>query len=428
MYEKTMENFRKIASIPHCSFETSELKDYLITYAKECGFNTQTDKVGNVLCQKGEPKVCLQSHYDMVCMGVAPKLELFEEDGWLRAKNSSLGADNGMGMAIMMTLMKECENLECLFTNDEEVGLLGADGLELDIKSTNLLNLDSEEEDEVIIGCAGGIDIIANIDMLTKKLNEKLDLYEISVNGLDGGHSGVDIAKNVPNAIKVLALELVKNDCLLVSINGGERINSIPQNAYAKVLCAKKPSSNNAHVNIKSLNEKSDEYLQNSSSILHSINAFSQGVREYNEELGMPNLSINLSTIKELDDNIRFELFARSMSDDGLEQIQSETKSLFDGFGFKVSFENYAPSWKPVKTDFALKVKSISEKYIKNVKLQGIHAGLECGTIVKKQPHITGVCSIGPTICFPHSEREKCLLSSVKKIANIVKEVVSEVS
>ncbi len=427
MYEKTMKNFKKIASIPHCSFETDEMKDYLINFAKECGFTVKTDDVGNVLCQKGEPKVCLQSHYDMVCMGVAPKLELYEEDGWLRAKNSSLGADNGMGMAIMMSLMSECENLECLFTNNEEVGLLGANGLKLDIKSENLLNLDSEEEDEVIIGCAGGVDIFGTTSLQKAKLSESLEVYEIKVSGLAGGHSGINIARNTPNAIKVLALTLAQNDCLLLSIKGGERNNSIPQNAYAKVLCAKKPISDNEHVSIKSLNEKSDEYLANSDKILHCINAFSQGVREYDEELKMPLLSINFSTIKEKNNELEFEFFARSMSDESLEQIKSETVSLLNGFGFKARFENQTPSWKPVKTDFALKVKSISEKYVGDVKLQGIHAGLECGVIIKLQPHIKGVCSIGPTICFPHSEREKCLLSSVEKIAKIVKEVVSEV-
>ncbi|PID48253.1 MAG: aminoacyl-histidine dipeptidase [Proteobacteria bacterium] len=424
MYEKTIKHFEKIASIPHCSFETEKMALHVKEFAKNLGFEVKEDKAGNILCQKGNPNVCLQSHYDMVCMGKAPQIELFKEDGWLRAKDSSLGADNGMGMAIMMAMMEKHDNLECLFTNNEEVGLIGANNLDLNIKSTNLLNLDSEEEGEVIIGCAGGVDIFGRIDTEKTKLDSKLNVYEVNVSGLDGGHSGIDIAKNVPNAIKVLASILVENDCFLVDIKGGERNNSIPQKAYAKVLSKGVLSSNNPHVEIKNLNAKSDICLKNSKNILHAINAFSQGVRIYDEELKMPLVSINFSTIKEKNGQVEFEFFARSMRDGMLENIKSETKSLLDGFGFKVDFKNQTPSWQPIKTNFALNVQNISEKHVGKTKLHGIHAGLECGVIIKKQAHIKGVCSIGPTIKFPHSEREKCLLSSVEKIVNVVDEIL----
>ncbi|MBS9778773.1 MAG: M20/M25/M40 family metallo-hydrolase [Campylobacteraceae bacterium] len=424
MYKNILKHFKDISSIPHCSFETSTLGLHVKEFVKGCGYEVKTDNAGNILCIKGEPKVCLQAHYDMVCMGKAPNIELYEEDGWLKAKDSSLGADNGMGMAIMMAMMEKYDNLECLFTNDEEVGLLGANNLEIDITSSNLLNLDSEDEDEVIIGCAGGVDIFGNISSQRIKLDSELCFYEIEVSGLDGGHSGVDIAKNIPNALKILALTLVENDCILVDISGGERNNSIPKNAYAKVLCSTKPSSLHPNVSIKELNQKSDMALKHSKQILHVINSFSQGVREYDEELCMPLLSINLSTLKQKDNTYELEFFARSMSDESLERIKSETKSLLEGFGFETRFECQTPSWQPVKTDFALHVRKICEKYVGQTKLQGIHAGLECGVIVKKQPHIKGVCSIGPTIKSPHSERERCLLSSVEKISKIVDEII----
>ncbi len=429
MFEKTISHFKAIASIPHCSFETSALGEYIKEHAKKCDFMIKTDNAGNILCKKGSPKVCLQAHYDMVCMGDAPKIDLFEEQGWLKATNSSLGADNGMGLSMMLALMESVENLECLFTNDEEVGLLGAENLQIRIESENLLNLDSEEEQDVVIGCAGGVDIFGSIECELNQSEKELNVYELEVSGLDGGHSGVDIAKNVPNALKVLANILAHNESKLVSIEGGERNNSIAQRAKAKILCEKLPvyeGSLKDFVSIKDLGSKQKTYLANSDKLIHAINSFSQGVREYDEELKIPILSINLSTLKNIDDKMVLEFFARSMDDEKLENIKSEMSSLLHGFGFDVRFAAQTSSWKPVKSDFALSVKEVCSKHIQNVKLHAIHAGLECGVIMKKQPHIKGVCSIGPTIMYPHSVREKCLLSSVEKIVKVVEEIVKK--
>lgn len=425
MYKKTIENFEKIVQIPHCSFETSELAKFIINYAKECGFSTKEDEAGNILCQKGSPDVCLQSHYDMVCMGKAPKIETMIEDNWMSAKDSSLGADNGMGVAIMLSMMSKHQNLECLFTNNEEVGLLGAENLELEIKSQNLLNLDSEEADEVVIGCAGGVDIFGDIDATTSEINENLQAYEVSISGLDGGHSGVDIAKNIPNAIKLLANVLANNDCKIVSIEGGERINSIAKYAKATIFSAQKPKSISPFVKIKEISIKENLALTNSSKIINLINAFSQGVRMYDEDLQMPITSINISKIYKENNKIVIEFFARSMQDNELQNIKSETKSLLEGFGFCASFHRETSSWQPTKSPFALHVKSISQKHINNVKLHAVHAGLECGVIVKKQPSIKGVCSIGPTIMYPHSNREKCDLTTVEQITKVVDEIIS---
>ncbi len=423
MYEKTLKHFKNIASIPHCSFETSALGEHIKSHAKSCGYKMSEDEAGNILCIKGEPKICLQSHYDMVCMGVAPNLELYEEDGWLKAKDSSLGADNGMGVAMMMAMMEKHDDLECLFTNDEEVGLLGAEGLELKIESKNLLNLDSEEENEVIIGCAGGVDIFGNIGLEKMKASFK-NAYEVIIDGLDGGHSGVNIAKNIPSAIKVLINTLASYKCELVSLEGGERNNSIAKRARAVVFCDEEIISENKHVEIKKLEMKDENVLKNSQKIIGMINSFAQGVREYDEELSQAILSINISTIKTVDGELLVEFFARSMDDEKLTIIKSEMTSLLKGFGFGVEFKNQTSAWKPIKTQFGDFVKSISQKHIKDVKMGAVHAGLECGVIMQKQPHINGVCSIGPTICYPHSVREKCLLSSVEKIVNVVDEVI----
>lgn len=427
MYQKVINHFKTITSIPHCSFQTSDLAKHIIKHAKEFNFTILSDDAGNILCKKGSPKICLQSHYDMVCIGEAPNIDIYEEDGWLKAKNSSLGADNGMGVAIMMALMQTQDNLECLFTNDEEVGLLGAQNLNLNIESKNLLNLDSEEEDEVVIGCAGGVDIFGKISAQKTNLHETFDIYEIVVDGLSGGHSGVDISKNIPSAIKILASTIVENSCKIIKIEGGERNNSIPKRAYALVFASNKIESKDKFVKIRKIKQKKTTYLKYSENIANIINAFSQGVRVYDEDLKMPKTSINLSTIKEIDEQIVLEFFARSMDNESLQNIKSETNSLLRGFGFEVNFKRETSPWKPKKTPFAKHVKAISDKYIENVKICAVHAGLECGVIVKKQPSITGVCSIGPTIMYPHSTREKCLKSSIEKISKIVQEIVQTI-
>lgn len=239
MLENVIHHFEMIAGTPHCSFETTGMKEKIIDFSKKNGFSVQEDKAGNLLCQKGNPSICLQSHYDMVCMGDAPTIELVSEAGWLKAKNSSLGADNGMGMAIMMTMMETHEHLECLFTNDEEVGLIGANNLELQLKATKLLNLDSEEENGVFIGCAGGVDIFGKTSLSWLPICDHCYVYEVLVDDLPGGHSGVDIDKNIPSALKVLASALVDNDCALVEIEGGERNNSIPKRARAIIVSKK---------------------------------------------------------------------------------------------------------------------------------------------------------------------------------------------
>ena len=139
--------FNEICGISHCSFNTQKLADYLLNYAKSCGFSAKIDDFGNIHAIKGRPKICLQAHYDMVCVGLAPEIKVQNDGLYLSALHSSLGADNGIGVAICMKMMAEFENLEVLFTNDEEVGMLGAAGFDGQLKSEFLLNLDSECDD-----------------------------------------------------------------------------------------------------------------------------------------------------------------------------------------------------------------------------------------------------------------------------------------
>jgi len=222
-----LKHFKKICEIPHCSYETEAMKAYLCEQCEGYGYHVEVDDANNILATKSGSAVTLQAHYDMVCIGVEYPIAVHEKEGWLSAGNSTLGADNGMGMAMMLSLMEAGEAVDCLFTAEEEVGLLGARGLALKPVTPCLLNLDSEEEGVVTIGCAGGVDIIATRKVVRER--KRLHLYTYTVSGLPGGHSGVDIDKGIPNAISQLFQKLSEHQSHIVEVTGGERRNSIPK-------------------------------------------------------------------------------------------------------------------------------------------------------------------------------------------------------
>lgn len=418
---EVMSDFKKLCEIPHCSFETDKMREFLVEFAKSQGFSVNVDEIGNIHVLKGEPKICLQSHYDMVCVGAAPKLDLIEKDGILRAKNSTLGADNGIGVAMMMGAMREFANLECLFTNDEEVGLIGANGFKGKIVSQNLLNLDSEEDDRVTLGCAGGINISAKIS--TDFIKKSGSVYKVLVCGLPGGHSGTQIHENIPSAIKIIGKFLAQNNCEIISFDGGERSNSIPANAVAIVISEDKLMSNEI-IMVEDLGFGEANVLKNSDKILTLINSFAQGVRSYNTKLAMVNESINLSTIKQSENEIEFDFFGRAMSNEGVKNLGFETKSLADALGFKTKVTDRSANWEPVISDFSNIVLDELKKLNPKAKFSAVHAGLECGVLVAKQPNLQA-CSIGPNIHSPHSINEYCEIASVDLITKVVENIVS---
>ncbi|WP_291952768.1 M20/M25/M40 family metallo-hydrolase [Campylobacter sp.] len=419
--EEIIQNFKQIAKIPHCSYETDQLKDFLISYAKEQNCIVKTDKAGNIQAYKGNPKICLQSHYDMVCMGNAPKIEIYEEQGFLKAKNSSLGADNGIGVALMMQALKDYENIECLFTNNEEVGLGGANNLELTLISKKLLNLDHEYDEDIVISCAGGVDIFANLDLILDEKEEQC--YELEAVSFKGGHSGIDIVKNIKNSVKEMAQFISKNNGEICEFYGGERINSIPKHAKAMVFFSTPPKENN-YFKIKPLGKIKRTYYKNSSTILNLINAFSQGVRSFNPHLNLVQTSINLSLVYEKEGKFHFELFARSNNLEELQNIEFETLTYFKMLNCQTSSANFYAPWENTNTKFAEEILKCFKEENFNAKLYAIHAGLECGVIGSKQE--LECCSIGPNIYSPHSTDEKCELASVEKISKILKNILKK--
>ena len=392
MYKKVIDIFKKITTIPHCSNNTEKLQAFIEDYAKERDFIVFKDKSGNILCYKNTPKLALQSHIDMVCVGDAPKIEIIEENGWLKAKNSTLGADNGIGIAIMLAFMDKYPDIEYLFTNDEEIGLIGAKNLEFSLKAPYLLNLDSENDNEIIIGCAGGVD--AKIKYPVKKEKVFGSLGDVSITNLPGGHSGVDIDKNIPNAI----VELLFKVDNIAYIKGGERRNSIPSNAYAKEVFD---------------GEKEIEIYK--SDYLEFLRKLPHGVLEYDFEFKIPSKSVNFALI----DGNEIVLSARANSNEKLNEIKEYI--LAKSFGCEVSFEDEYPAWAPEKNELSLKLQEIT-----NAKLSVIHAGLECAILKSKFPKVK-MASYGPKIENPHSIRERVDLDSVKRVVQNVESLINQI-
>ena len=422
-----LEYFKIITATPRCSFKTNRMKNKIEEISKSLGYEVSIDKAGNVLCKKGVPKVCLQSHYDMVCLGDVANIELVEEGGILKAKNSTLGADNGMGMAIMFAVMEKFNDLECLFTNDEEVGLIGASNLELELTSDKLLNLDGEEERDIYIGCAGGVDIVSKLPLEYISLDEGEVIYEISIKDLVGGHSGVDIDKGIDSATKVLARELIKHDFKLLHVEGGEARNSIAKNAKAVVATSKEIKLQNSILHVKRI-EYRREYIKNGRKIIKALNAFSQGVRAFDKSLNIPSISINIGVVRINDGVLQIDCAARAMNNSDLIHLADETESFFQLIGCETLQSNAHEPWVPDIGDFANIVKQEMEKVYDDVSFSAIHAGLECGILMQRQSKKIEAVAIGPTIRFPHSLREECDLGSVRRIRKVVERIINGIN
>jgi len=423
---RVIEIFKEITKIPRCSGTFEPFIHYIKEFASKNSYICKVDKGNNILCYKENSKValCLQSHYDMVCLEDGKIPTIIEEDGYLKAKDSTLGADNGIGCAYMLALMEEGITVEFLFTSDEEIGLIGANNIEFELQASKMLNLDSEAQGEICIGCAGGIDIFA-INNKGKYLEnkDKKELYEITIENLDGGHSGVDIDKNIPNALKLIAKTIKESEADLLDISGGERINSIPKSARAIIASHKIPQITHQNMKIIKVNTPTQHYKKLDENIMNFLYTFANGVRGYDKKLGVVLSSINLAIIENSVDGLKISLSARSMDNEELKIVADETIELLKIFGFEVSTNGKYPAWKPIQSDFTAEVLKVYQEVVPEVTLNAIHAGLECAIFKSKYPNMQ-ICSIGPNIYFPHSYREVCEINSVMKLYDIVNKIV----
>ena len=511
--------FEQICSIPHCSYQAQKLGEFLLEFSKSRGFDTKIDENFNIHAIKGKPKICLQAHYDMVCVGEAPKIELENDGEFLSAKNSTLGADNGIGLAIIMDIMDETQDLEVLFTSDEEVGLIGANAFTGEICAPALLNLDSEDDSEVIIGCAGGLlaefmrefepcklglgelfsssvsenfgtGLLSNEsshstsakNSTQNSSNLNANYYELSCEGLEGGHSGMQIAKNIPNAIKELAHFAKNHGANILAMSGGDRDNAIPTWAKALVsassklqskglvkakkldllgakelfakLCdddLKNPiimksnsadftrNSRNSRIPMKSNSADFTKRENSRNSRIPLLNDFllalPHGVLGWDEGLGLPKTSANLAIVRtsltSKDENARIafsvQIYARSSSQAELAKLKNSYEAISELAGFQSSFGASSMPWEPEQSEFATSVLTALQKYRPDAKITAIHAGLECGCLsakMKQKGKKLVACSIGPNISGAHTINERCEIKSAQIIAQVVRDVL----
>ena len=493
--------FEQICSIPHCSYQAQKLGEFLLEFSKSRGFEAKIDESFNIHAIKGKPKICLQAHYDMVCVGEAPKIELENDGEFLSAKNSTLGADNGIGLAIIMDIMDEAQDLEVLFTSDEEVGLIGANAFAGEICAPALLDLDSEDDSEVIIGCAGGLlaefrcefepgelglgelfsssvsehfgtGLLSNEsshstsakNCTQNSSNLNANYYELSCEGLEGGHSGMQIAKNIPNAIKELAHFAKNHGANILAMSGGDRDNAIPTWAKALVSASSELQSKGL-VKAKKLDllgakelfaKLCDDDLKNPiimksnsadftkrensrNSRIPLLNDFllalPHGVLGWDEGLGLPKTSANLAIVRtsltSKDENARIafsvQIYARSSSQAELAKLKNSYEAISELAGFQSSFGPSSMPWEPEQSEFATSVLNALQKYRPNAKITAIHAGLECGCLsakMKQKGKKLVACSIGPNISGAHTINERCEIKSAQIIAQVVRDVL----
>ncbi len=458
--------FHDITQIPRPSKKEEKIIAYLLDFAKEHNLEAKKDKAGNVLITKpatpgkeNAQTVILQSHVDMVCEKNSDVTHDFDNDpietiiegDWVRANGTTLGADNGIGVAAQLAVLASTDiahgKIEALFTVDEETGLTGANSLQPDFFTGNiLLNLDTEEEGEIYISCAGGKGTKAYFKYKEKDAPKKYFWFKIQVKGLRGGHSGSDIEKGLGNANKILnrflhSLMRKKYGMVLSEIGGGNLHNAIAREAYAVVGVKEKYKEdirvklNVFLANLQNEYKKTDpnleillESVQMPSKIinkgvaeklLQAIYACPHGVIGMSFDIdGLVETSTNLASVKMLENHtIEVGTSQRSSVESRKNDIVNMVSTVFDLAGAKkiVNNEGY-PGWEPNPNSEILKLAKSEYKklYNKNAKVKAIHAGLECGLFLEKYPHLDMI-SIGPDMTDVHSPDEKVKISSVKK-------------
>lgn len=472
---RVWQHFEAICEIPRPSKKEEKILRYLIAFAEKHGLAWQQDKIGNLLITKPAAKgfenlasVVLQSHVDMVCEKNADTVHDFDRDPivpridgeWVRGTGTTLGADDGIGIAVQLAILESDSishgPLECLFTVDEETGLTGAFALEKGfVKSRILLNLDSEDDGELFIGCAGGIDTLVTFPF--KKVSAEADhmAYRLSVTGLKGGHSGDDINKGRGNANKILNRLLWNCEKMfelrLAEITGGNLRNAIAREAFATFTIPKRHKAD-FHALVKTLSDDiSGELKTNEPSLsielseaimpeqlleyglqqrlLNALYACPHGVLAMSPDI--PNLvetSTNLASVKMTPEEIVVSTSQRSSLESGKRDVADMVASVFHLAGAKVKHGDGYPGWKPNVNSEILAVmrKAYTRLFQEEPKVLAIHAGLECGLIGEKYPGIDMI-SYGPTIKGAHSPDEGIKIDTVQKFWDLTLEVLKNI-
>jgi dipeptidase D len=474
--EAIWKHFQDLCNIPRPSKKESKAVEFVIDFAKKHNLEYNSDKVGNVVIRKPaskgkekSPIVVLQAHLDMVPQKNASTEHDFEKDPikpyvdgeWVKARGTTLGADNGIGVASILAVLEDKDitsgPIEALFTIDEETGMTGAFNLSPDfIKGKILLNLDSEEDGELVIGCAGGMNTTAVFDYKKEPVTGDVKAYKLSITGLKGGHSGVDIDLNRGNANKLLNRFMWNAEHFfgmrLCSVDGGNVRNAIPREAFATVTVPSKTVKEFENSVSTFLKMYKDELAGVEDSIsftaeaiktpeswiekavadrlMDSLYALPNGVIRFITE--MPEVvetSTNLAIVKSNDNQIEVMCLLRSAVETSKIDLGNMIESIFNMAQAKTTHDGAYPGWKPNFSSPLLKTMKDTHHRLRGGEpiVKVIHAGLECGLIGDVYPGMDMI-SFGPTILHPHSPDEKVNIPTVQNFWVYLKETLSELS
>lgn len=467
-------HFEELNTIPRPSKKEERVIDFMRQFGESLGLDTSVDDVGNVIIKKpathgyeDRKTVILQSHLDMVHQKNAETNFDFNKEGiksyvkgdLVRADGTTLGADNGIGVATIMTLLSSNDiphpPLEGLFTIDEETGMTGAKGLDPTLlQGSILLNLDSEDDDELTIGCAGGVNTSVERKYILCGQEDGTACYQILIKGLKGGHSGVDIHLGRANSNKLLIrilYSLRDMDVKIGEFEGGSLRNAIPREANCVINIQKtdlsriqervnelsqaikseynslEPGLNITLSPIEFTGKVMDEIDQRL--IIQSLYAMPNGVFRMSPDInGLVETSSNLAKVEIKNGQFRLTSLQRSSFESGKTDITNAIRSTFEMIGAEVTHDSDYPGWAPNTDSFILKVveETYRELFAEKPKVVVIHAGIECGIIGERYPGLDMV-SMGPTIKYPHSPDEQVSISSVNKFWKLLQIVLQRI-
>ena len=466
-------NFADLNAVPRPSKKEERVIAFMKKFGEDLGLETLVDHIGNVIIRKpatpgmeNRKPIVMQSHLDMVHQKNndtqfnfnTQGIEMWVDGDWVRAKGTTLGADNGLGVATIMAILESNSiphpELEALFTIDEETGMTGA--MELKgglLKGEILLNLDTEEDDEIGVGCAGGVDVTATGDYKEEEVPSGCKAYRVTVKGLQGGHSGMDIIKGLGNANKMMnrlmyaTLDLME----IAEIRGGSLRNAIPRESVATVVVD--PASNEdfkkafdgmrkaiseeykllePELSIAAVETAVPTTMMNSEAkknLVNALQAAHNGVYRMSPAIeDLVETSNNIAKVAVHDGDIKIECLTRSSVESSKADLANSLKSTFTLAGYKVTLTGDYPGWAPNMDSPILKVLDglYSKMNGEKANVAACHAGLECGILGQNYPGMDMI-SFGPTIKGAHSPDERASISSMRKFWEFVQEILANI-
>lgn len=469
-------HFADLNAVPRPSKKEERVIAFMKSFGEQLGLETIVDEVGNVIIKKpatagmeNRKSIVLQSHLDMVHQKNNDTefdfdnqgIEMYIDGDWVRAKGTTLGADNGIGVATIMAVLasNEMEHpaLEALFTIDEETGMTGAKGLKGGLlEGEILLNLDTEEDDEIDIGCAGGVDVTATAEYDEEETPESSVAYTITVKGLKGGHSGMDIHKGLGNANKIMNRLLFGGfdnfGLQIATINGGSLRNAIPRESVAQVIIAKIYDEAFVFDMQQTVNEIKTEYATTEPELqiifekqktlpakvmppvaqfylVRALYAAHNGVYKMSADFeDLVETSNNIAKVTVGNGNVQIQCLTRSSVESSKFDLATALRSTFELMGCEVEFSGSYPGWTPNPNSSILKVlEELYEKQNgKKANVVACHAGLECGILGTNYPDMEMI-SFGPTIRGAHSPEERVSIASVQKYWEFFEDILKNI-